>query len=772
MVSYLVKNYLRNPMKMKFLCGVLCSIFIIPVSAFSRLSKDSCVKDAATALIHRVVPAIENDFKIELIKNVTGKNVFEIESEDNKIVLRGDDAISIASALNWYLKYYCHCELSWCGDNLNLPARLPVVAQKVHIVSPYQYRVYLNYCTFNYSMSWWGWKRWEQEIDWMAMHGVNMVLSITGQEAVWQNTLRKYKMSDDEIRQFLVGPAYFAWQWMTNIESVYGPLPQHWIDRSVILEKKILARERALGMTPILQGFTGYVPIKLMEKFPQAHIMKKPVWFSVGPGTAQLDPLDPLFTRMSRTFLEEEKKLYGTNHVYAADPFHEGQPPKPGSDYLSEVGKTIWENTVAVDSQAIIAMQTWSLREPIAKAFPKDRILLLDLNASKWRGTAAFWGRPWVAGIIQNFGGNTAMGGDLNGVLGRFPHLLNERDKTKQLKGIGMFPEAIIQNPVIYEAAGEMAWYNKKPDTKNWLHNYVKARYGSINRPVQAAWDTLLNTVYSPRGGIVTYRESALCARPALKINGASPNGALNKEENYPFAHLWKAVDLLQQATAAIKNTATYKYDLVDAMRQCLADLAIPLQAQMADAYRNNKVDSFALYSHRFLDLMGDVNTLLGSRKEFLLGKWIADARAIGKTQAEKDLYEKNARSLITVWGPYSDNAIQYDYSARQWNGLISTFYKPRWQMFIDFLSNELKKDTSVRYKEKNIDNRFGRPSNTANSFYNKMAHWEADWGNRHNSSLLSKPTGDEIRLVDKFYKKWFPISVNIYSKDIRKNNF
>lgn len=737
----------------------LLIFFLFPAVIFAQANtKDFSIEQSAAALIARVLPEKVAAFKVQVIPADNGKDVFEIESSRGKIVLRGNSVVAIASAFNWYLKYYCHCETSWCGDNLAVPATLPVVTQKVHIESPYRYRVYLNYCTFNYSMSWWDWQRWEKEIDWMAMHGVNMVLSVTGQEAVWQNTLRKFRMNDDEIRNFLVGPAYFAWQWMTNIESIFGPLPQHWIDRSVMLEKKIIAREREMGMTPILQGFTGYVPIELIKKYPEAHILKKPVWFSVGPGTAQLDPLDPLFAKMSRTFLEEQTKLYGTGHIYAADPFHEGQPPKPGDDYLSAVGKTIWENTVAVDSQVVIAMQTWSLREPIAKAIPKDRILLLDLNSAKWKGTSAFWGRPWVAGIIHNFGGNTAMGGDLDAVLKRFPALLNEPATTKDLQGIGMFPEAIIQNPIIYEAASEMAWYTQKPDTKTWLRDYLKARYGSLNGPVAAAWDTLLHTAYGHHG-VETFRESAICARPALKVNGASPNGALNSGKNYPFLHLWKAVALLQQASSDVKKTTTYKYDLVDAMRQCLADLAIPLQVKMADAYRNNQPDSFKIYSRQFLGLMDDMNTLLGSREEFLLGKWIADARAIGTTKAEKDLYEKNARSLITTWGPYNDNAIQYDYSARQWNGLIGTFYKPRWQRFIGFLSDELKKDTAVRYKEKNINNRFGRPSNTANNFYNTMAHWEAGWSDTHNASLPVKPAGNEILLVRKFYTKWLPVS-------------
>ena len=250
-----------------------------------------------------------------------------------------------------------------------------------------------------------------------------------------------YGMSDEEIRSFLVGPAYFAWQWMTNIESNNGPLPQNWIDRSIVLGQKILARERQLGMTPILQGFTGYVPIKLMEKQPQADIRKKAVWFYVGPGTAQLNPLDPLYARMSKTFIEEQTRLFGTNHIYAADPFHEGKAPVAGDEYLAQVGKAIYTTTASVDPKAVIAMQTWSMQKAIVQSIPPDRILMLDLNASKWKGSEAFWGRPWVGGIIHNFGGNTAMGGDLDAVLAAYPDILNQPEKSKQFQGIGMFPK-------------------------------------------------------------------------------------------------------------------------------------------------------------------------------------------------------------------------------------------------------------------------------------------------------------------------------------------
>ena len=91
---------------------------------------------------------------------------------------------------------------------MNLPATLPVVQTKVHKTTPYTYRYYLNYCTFNYSMSWWSWERWQKEIDWMALNGINMPLSITGEEAIWQQVYKEMGFTDAELGKFFCGPAY------------------------------------------------------------------------------------------------------------------------------------------------------------------------------------------------------------------------------------------------------------------------------------------------------------------------------------------------------------------------------------------------------------------------------------------------------------------------------------------------------------------------------------------------------------------------------------
>ena len=84
---------------------------------------------------------------------------------------------------------------------------------------PYRYRHYFNYCTFNYTASWWDWERWQWEIDFMALNGINMPLALTGQNSVWDRVYRSLGFTDKEMEGFFSGPAYFTWFWMGNLDG-------------------------------------------------------------------------------------------------------------------------------------------------------------------------------------------------------------------------------------------------------------------------------------------------------------------------------------------------------------------------------------------------------------------------------------------------------------------------------------------------------------------------------------------------------------------------
>lgn len=699
--------------------------------------------DAVKGLIERLIPKAADHFVIQYVSKENGKDVFEVESENGKIILRGNNGVSVASALNYYLKHFCQCNLTWNGTNLHLPDPLPVVKKKVHKVTPYKYRYYINYCTFNYTMAWWDWDRWQKEIDWMALNGINMPLALTGEEAIWQKVYESMGFTRDQLQDFFTGPAYFAWLWMGNLDGWGGPLPQHWIDSHEALQKKILAYERSLGMKPVLPAFTGHVPPSFKEKFPDARL-KKTNWGWGFNDVYILDASDPMFETIGEKFIKAQTAVYGTDHLYSADTFNENIPPTDDSTYLDSMSKRVYHSMAIADPKAVWVMQGWMFSynrrfwqptqiQALLNAVPDENMIILDLWSEShpvWNRTDAYYGKPWIWNMLQNFGGNITLFGRMRHVAYDPAIALHDPDADKMM-GIGLTPEGIEQNPALFQLMTENVWRTDVINLDKWLQAYATRRYGMANSQMNAAWQILKNTVYSggkTEGG----PESIITGRPTFEKNTAWTNTTLT----YDPMQLVKAWDLFMAASDSLKNSDGFQYDLVDLTRQVLGNYATPLQQKFAEAYQENDRKNFDKYSREFLILMNDMDSLLGTREDFLLGKWLSDARSWGITEEEKDLYEVNARDLVTLWG--GKDCPLHEYSCRQWSGLVTGFYKPRWKMFFDYVDSCMQNHTKVNMP----------------IFDQQIKEWEWQWVHDH-ESYPAKPSGDPVAVTKALYKKY-----------------
>jgi alpha-N-acetylglucosaminidase len=720
---------------------VFCFLVLICKTSIAQLDVN-----AAESLIKRVVPSHASHFKIESLPQSTPKDEFEIESaKNNTIVLRGNNGVAVASALYYYLKEYAHCQITWNGTNLKIGNKLPVLSEKIHKTSPYEYRYYMNYCTFNYSMSWWDWSRWEKEIDWMALHGINMPLAITGQEYVWNEVYKSMGFTDEDLANFFSGPAYFAWFWMGNLDAWGGPLPKHWMESHHDLQQKILERERAFGMKPVLPAFTGHVPPSFNKLFPKAKL-KKTNWTNGFADTYILDSEDSLFAIIGKKFLELQTKLYGTNHLYSADTFNENEPPSNEPDYLSALSKRVYEGMHNADRDAVWVMQGWLFfsdrkfwNAPQIKALldavPNDHMILLDLATEiepVWKRTEAFYGKPWIWNMLHNFGGNISLFGRIDGVATGPPTALHD-PASGSMKGIGLTMEGIEQNPVLYELLTDHTWQDQVIDLDTWLPAYVHKRYGSINEHAVNAWKILRTTVYNGKT-IRDGTESIIAARPTFE------NGTrwVKTTLNYEASELLPAWDEMIKAIPACKDYDGFQYDLVDVTRQVLANYALPLHQAVAEAYQKQDATLFADRTKQFIKLIEDMDKLLATRNDFLLGRWLEDARRCGITNDEKNLYEQNARDLITLWGDEKNRL--HEYSCRQWSGLLNDFYKPRWNQFFSIATTSLQQQKPIDYK----------------AFEELMQQWEWKWVSSH-TTFPTQSKGNAVEVARELYQYYRP---------------
>lgn len=700
--------------------------------------------EAARQLIERITPGYSNQYTLEIVPGNTDADYFEVGSKDGKILLKGNNTIALATAFNWYLKYTCNAQVSWFGDQLDLPKKLPIpISTDRHDINGKR-RVYFNYCSISYTAPWWNWERWQREIDYMAMNSINTPLQTIGLDVVWYKTLLEMGFTDQEARSFLVLPAHQAWQWMPNIESIGGGLPASWLESHTTLAKQIYAREAELGMQPIQQGFTGYVPKLLKEKYPNAKIAQQPEWYGF-EGVSQLDPLDPLFEKMGKSFLKNQKETFGNYGLYAADPFHESTPPDESDEYLSKVGKTIYKLLSDSDPDAVIAMQSWSIREPIVTQFPKDKLLVLCLNGGKHD----FWGYDFIAGNLHNFGGRINLHGDLKLLASnQYVDALNETDKAI---GSGLFMESLVQNPVYYAMAFEMPLHKGKIDEKEWLSRYARRSYGADSENARKAWEVLLETVYKEGTNGVEY-SSVIGARPAIDVKKSGPNAGFKIP--YEEARLYDAQEFLLKDSKILKKSTIYRHDIIDVQRQIMSNLGQRIHKAAAAAYKAGDLAEFKKHSGRFLELLLDVDMLLATRTEWNFDKWVSDARSWGITEVEKNQYEKDATELVTYWGfTEGYECKQFDYSWREWSGLIKRYYYQRWKMLYDMLEDSLK--TGNIYSEADAELNHGREAFRGNDFYSKLADWEIKFAATPKTDINPKPQGDEVEIATRLFEKY-----------------
>jgi len=650
---------------------------------------------AAAALATRVLGERAAGFTFETIAPENGKDVFELEAAKGRVTVRGTTPVAMACGLNWYLKYACNATISWCGNQLNLPQPLPDTP-KTRRAATCDWRYYFNYCAFSYTMAWWDWERWEREIDWMALNGINMPLAVTGQEAVWQNVLRALGLDDAAINAFFVGPAYLPFGWMGCMDEWGGPLTQSWIDRHFELERSILARERELGMKPVLQGFTGHVPPAIEQAFPAAKLHKVSDWCGF-PGTRFLDPGDPLFARIGKAFVEEQTRLYGTDHLYAADTFIEMSPPSEDPAFLDAMGKAIHGAMAAADPKAVWVMQGWIFfnnptfwkapqTEAFLKAAPEGGMLLLDLfcdSSPVWNKTNAFHGRPWVWCIVHNFGGTPGIFGNLPAIATGLPDAFADPNHGN-LSGVGMMMEAIEQNPIVYDLTMEMAWRNDPAKLDSWVQAYALRRYGKPCEPAEKAWKLLQDGPYTlPHGP-----GDVVSARPKSR-SAVAWWADCQKHKPQNVLDAWA---LLESSAGELVGIDTYGYDLVNTTRQALSFLAGLQYMKVMTAYQKRDVPTLDAASARFLEILADMDRVLATRREFLLGKWIEDARRWGDDDASKAHLEWNARNQITLWGPR--DSVLHDYARKHWSGLVGDFYAARWSRYFAMLKTALTANT------------------------------------------------------------------------------
>jgi hypothetical protein len=633
-------------------------------------------------------------FEIKDVMN-NGKDAFEIEAVDGKITIHGRNGVSLASGLNFYLKNYAHVNYNpLFVSNVNMPAALPETGEKIMRHTDYDVRYALNFCTYSYTMAFWGWNDYEAYLDWAAMNGINLMLDIVGQEEILRRLLLKYNYTEDEIRDYISGPAYFAWFYMQNITGFGGPLPDNWFAQRVELGRMMHDRMQTYGISPVLQGFSGMVPTDFKSKNSGVSVIEQGNWGSF----RRPDMLHTLeigagdwFPKMAADFYKAQKDVFGTiTNYYAVDPFHEGG--NMGGMDAGDTYRRIQDVMMEADSNAIWVLQQWqgNINASKLNKLKKDHVLVLDLFSEmrSENGPMEATGTKWVWNMLHSFGGRMGLFGDLPTLTQEPPTNYSQKN---HMVGIGTTMEAYSNSGVVYDLISDMTWNNKPISSSDYIRSYVWSRYGTLDQDVLAGWGILAETAFAKKTSVVQGPpESVINARPVINFRSASTWGHSNYM--YGKSEMELALPYFIKACDVLGGNPAFVHDFVELTVQVLSTAALEKYNQMVAAYQRKDIKGYGLYSAKFLDAIKLMERVLSISPNFGVGKWIEASRSMLPDMDDwtKDLFEFNARALITTWGGQKDPELK-DYSNRQWAGLTEGLYLRRWEKFVETYSKALE---------------------------------------------------------------------------------
>jgi alpha-N-acetylglucosaminidase len=267
--------------------------------------------------------------------------------------------------------------------------------------------------------------------------------------------------------------------------------------------------------------------------------------------------------------------------------------------------------------------------------------------------------------------------------------------------GTALFTEGLDTNPFAFDLYTEMAWHKDPVDLSTFTDDYALRRYGAPDKHAQRAWQILLHTAYSYRAGDGTTKggdpdaahDSLFNAQPSLTTVHAGTWAP--DRMHYDPAQFKPALTELLQVAPALRNTETYQYDLVDVARQVMANESRTMLPQIKAAYDAHDRATFVALTNHWLQRMQLLDNLLATNEYFLLGRWLSYVPPWASSPAELAQLNYDARSILTTWGDrHASEAGLHEYANRDYAGLTSDYYAPRWRLYFDSLLHSLDEQT------------------------------------------------------------------------------
>lgn len=658
----------------------LCVLFAVCLTVSCSVPQEKYAYDVVKRTFGSVPANLE--FRYEPCPDSI--SCYSLEVGDGVLRVSGSSAVALCKGFHDYIQDNGYGSVTWSGSRLELPEDLPAM-EKITVESPYSVHLFYNVCTFGYSTAFWSWDEWEKELDWLALHGFDMPLAPVGTEGILWRVYEKMGLSAKEIQDYFSGPAHFPWMRMGNMCTLDGGMSRKWHERQIRLEHKILGRMEKLGMTPVFQGFAGFVPEAVETHFPEVTITRND-WH--GLHNQLLSAKDSLFQVIGTDFIREWEREFGKGKYYLIDSFNEIDVPfgPKGTEQryntIRSYSEATYASLKAANPDAVWVMQGWMfgrdrLRiwdpesvKALLDGAPDDKLMIIDLavdfnefvwrNEKSWDYLDGFSNKKWIWSTTPNFGGRTSLKGTYDFYLNAHLDALQSPNR-RRLSGFGSSPEGIETNEALYEAISSAGWSREAKDPGQFLAQYYASRYGCGPELMMPLVEGLLGSVYNH---FTSSDNHKWMSRPCQ----IRPN-VFNVNDGF-----FEAVEYLYSLSDGLSGSDLYRKDLIVLTSEYVASKADVLCRELdINLARKDFVQAAATKERLFL-ILRSLDALLEAHPLAGMQRWLDMADKCATCPEERAEFRKEALRIVTSWGASSIN----DYASRNWAGLIRDYYIPR----------------------------------------------------------------------------------------------
>ncbi len=689
-------------------------------------------------LVNRNTPKISELFDFRICESDNGCDRYEIFTEEKKIVICGNNKIAMAMGYYRYLHDYCNVLLVNGDYDISYIKSAPYPEKKISYTVKQKLRMAMTNERYAAEADAWGFDRWEKEIDFMAMNGINTPVLLIGSDGVLFKMLTDMRVKEDTASAFISGSSYWYKQLTGNI---FGYLPINsadYFNNKISIGRMITQRAKDLDMNPVHQGLLLTCPFSFRKHYPKTNLIKLPGWNSFPPAMT-IEPENIGYLRIfNKNFLELQRELLGEVHNYIFDPLTDVDF-KGYNSFIEKIGKSFLEILEEVDENGV-----WFVHAESMINFDGEikNAVVIDEDGSAYSDNDGFNGMSFIVGYKGNLCGRSVICGDMES-LAENPYI-KVKEKYNNAIGTGLFFDSDLENPIFYSLAAKMVTCDSNEDLQCFLTDYSKCRYGT-----EKFGDDLVNLqklCYSKESRL--NQASALCARPCTEINHTAPFDTFER----PYDNKELLSVLKKSLSSEIKKNDIYRKDFVSVMRQILSNVLRPLYLQATKCFYAQKIDEFEKTSNIFIEICEDIDRLLKTVPENNLYYRMESARQLGETKEIRQNLEMNFLMFHTVYGPMKNSRV-FDTYWREWGGMVSDFYARRWYKYFKMLAAYFNKPKKLKDLSKHKV--YDRNAFSDTLLSQRLEYFEMEWI----KDYIPRPNGageeDALKVMNELVEKY-----------------